>query len=64
VNDPFLIDECLSAELPAVAHELGLEAYHVAHFGLAGAPDHAVFAKVRERSFIFVTNNRDGTSSS
>jgi hypothetical protein len=26
VNDPFLIDECLSAELPAIAHELGLEA--------------------------------------
>jgi predicted nuclease of predicted toxin-antitoxin system len=59
VSDPFLIDECLSAELPPVAHELGFEAYHVAHFGLAGAADHAVFAKVRERGFIFVTNNRD-----
>jgi hypothetical protein len=31
----------------------------VAHFGLAGAADHAVFAKVRERGFVFVTNNRD-----
>jgi predicted nuclease of predicted toxin-antitoxin system len=59
VSDPFLIDECLSAELPAIAHEFGFEAYHVAHFGLAGAPDHAVFAKVCERGFIFVTNNRD-----
>src|SRR5712691_1560506 len=38
VSDPLLIDECLSAELPAIAHELGFEAYHVAHFGLAGAP--------------------------
>jgi hypothetical protein len=26
---------------------------------LAGAPDHAVFAKVSERGFVFVTNNRD-----
>ena len=59
MNDPLLIDECLSAELPALAHELGFEAYHVAHFGLAGAPDHVVFAKVKERGFIFVTNNRD-----
>ncbi len=39
VSDPLLIDECLSAELPAIAHELGFEAYQVAHFGLAGAPD-------------------------
>jgi predicted nuclease of predicted toxin-antitoxin system len=59
VSDPFLIDECLNAELPAIAHELGFEAYHVAHFGLAGAPDHVVFAKVSERGFVFVTNNRD-----
>jgi predicted nuclease of predicted toxin-antitoxin system len=59
VNDPLLIDECLSAELPAIAHELGFEAYHVARFGLAGAPDHAIFAKVAERGFTFVTNNRD-----
>jgi hypothetical protein len=56
VNDPFLIDECLSAELPAIAHEFGLEAYHIAHFGLAGVPDHVVFEKVRERGFVFVTN--------
>jgi predicted nuclease of predicted toxin-antitoxin system len=54
-----LIGECLSAELPAIAHELGFEAYHVARFGLAGAPDHAVFAKVVERGFIFVTNSRE-----
>jgi predicted nuclease of predicted toxin-antitoxin system len=58
VSDPFLIDECLSAELPAIAHALGFEAYHVAHFGFAGAPDHVVFAKVSERGFVFVTNNR------
>lgn len=59
MSDPLLIDECLRAELPAIAHELGFEAYHVAHFDLAGAADHAVFAKVRERGFVFVTNNRD-----
>ncbi len=59
MSDPLLIDECLSAELPAIAHELGFEAYHVAHFGLAGAPDQVIFARISERGFIFVTNNRD-----
>lgn len=53
-----LIDECLSPELVGLAHESGFEAYHVAHYGLSGAKDSAVFEKVAERGFIFVTNNR------
>jgi predicted nuclease of predicted toxin-antitoxin system len=59
MSDPILIDECLSVELPRVAHELGFEAYHVAHYGLSGLKDPALFAKINERGFIFVTNNRE-----
>jgi hypothetical protein len=32
----FLIDECLSVQLVAVAGEAGHEAHHVAHVGKAG----------------------------
>jgi predicted nuclease of predicted toxin-antitoxin system len=41
-----LIDECLSPELVGIAHESGFEAHHVAHCGLSGAKDAAVFEKV------------------
>ena len=35
----FLIDECLSVDLVAVAGRAGREAYHVAHIGEAGWKD-------------------------
>jgi predicted nuclease of predicted toxin-antitoxin system len=59
MSDPILVDECLSVELPRVAHELGFEAYHVVHYGLSGLKDAALFARIYERGFVFVTNDRD-----
>jgi predicted nuclease of predicted toxin-antitoxin system len=59
MSDPFLIDECLTPELVGIAHAEGFEAYHVAHCGLSGAKDPVIFARISERGFIFVTNNRD-----
>src|SRR5689334_18733389 len=59
MSDRILIDECLSVELTQVAHELGFEAYHVAHHGMSGLKDYELVAKISEGGFIFVTNNRD-----
>lgn len=53
----FLIDECLSVELPAAAHEAGHEAHHVAHYGLAGAKDHQLRPVLISEGFVLVTNN-------
>lgn len=54
-----LIDECLSPALLEVAHQYGVEAYHVAHRGLSGAKDHAILRLMLEQGFTLVTNNRD-----
>jgi predicted nuclease of predicted toxin-antitoxin system len=35
----FLIDECLSPSLASLAHDRGLEAYHVAHRGWSAVKD-------------------------
>jgi len=59
MNDRILIDECLSIQLAQVAHELGFEAYHVAHHGMSGLKDSAIFAEIARGGFIFVTNNRE-----
>lgn len=59
MNDRILIDECLSIELAQIAHELGFEAYHVAHRGMSGLKDHALFAEIARGGFVFVTNNRE-----
>jgi hypothetical protein len=42
LRDPFLIDECLSPELVAIAHDHGYDATHVLYRGLGGEPDHAL----------------------
>jgi predicted nuclease of predicted toxin-antitoxin system len=53
----FLIDECLSVYLVAVARQAGHEAHHVAHIGRAGWKDWNVVRYPRNGDFILVTNN-------
>ena len=53
----FLIDECLSVDLVAVAGESGHEAQHVARVGRAGWKDWNVIRYASEGDFILVTNN-------
>lgn len=53
----FLIDECLSVELVAVAGEPGHEAHHVAHVGRVGWKDWNVLRYARAGDFVLVTNN-------
>ena len=53
----FVIDECLSVTLPAVAHGHGYEAYHVVHRGLAGCRDDQLQDFVARLDAVLVTNN-------
>jgi predicted nuclease of predicted toxin-antitoxin system len=53
----FLIDECLTVDLVAVAAESGHEAQHVAHVGRAGWRDWNVVPYPSEGDFVLVTNN-------
>jgi predicted nuclease of predicted toxin-antitoxin system len=53
----FLIDECLSIDLIAVAAETGHEAQHVAHVGKAGWKDWNVLRYAKAGDFVLVTNN-------
>jgi predicted nuclease of predicted toxin-antitoxin system len=53
----FLIDECLSVDLVAVAGQCGHEAQHVAHVGRAGWKDWNVARYASGGDFILVTNN-------
>jgi predicted nuclease of predicted toxin-antitoxin system len=53
----FLIDECLSLDLVAVAGKAGHDARHVAHVGRAGWKDWNVARYASEGDFILVTNN-------
>jgi predicted nuclease of predicted toxin-antitoxin system len=57
MRDPFLIDECLTPDLVALAHERGHNATHVVFRGLAGKADHDLFPVIRHEGFVFVTNN-------
>ena len=54
----FLIDECLSYALAAVAKERGAHADFAPHIGLAGWQDWNVARFAFERDYILVTNNR------
>ena len=54
-----LVDECLSPELAAVAHNQGCEAYHVAYRGWAGLSDAQLLAHLIDEELVLVTNNRD-----
>jgi predicted nuclease of predicted toxin-antitoxin system len=53
----FLIDECLSLDLVAVAGQAGHAAQHIAHIGKAGWKDWNVARYARDGDFILVTNN-------
>ena len=53
----FLIDECLSIDLVAVASHAGHEAQHVARVGKAGWKDWNVARHAAEGDFVVVTNN-------
>ena len=53
----FLIDECLSTSLVAIAGKAGHDAQHVAHIGKAGWKDWNVARYAREGDFVLVTNN-------
>ena len=53
----FLIDECLTIDLVAVAHQAGHEARHVARVGKAGWKDWNVARYAAEGDFVVVTNN-------
>ncbi len=53
----FLIDECLSVDLVAVAGQAGHDAQHVAHVGKAGWKDWNVVRYASDGDFVLVTNN-------
>jgi predicted nuclease of predicted toxin-antitoxin system len=53
----FLIDECLTVDLVAVAGQAGHDARHVAHVGKAGWKDWNVMRYASDGDFILVTNN-------
>jgi len=53
----FLIDECLTIDLVAVAGQASHEAHHVAHVGKAGWKDWNVARYARDGDFVLVTNN-------
>lgn len=57
MTDPFLIDECLSPDLVALAHAKGHHATHVVYRGLQGAVDADLLPIIRAESFVLVTNN-------
>jgi predicted nuclease of predicted toxin-antitoxin system len=54
----FLIDECLSASLVAVAKERGLQADYVTYIGKSGWSDWNLASYALENDYVFVTNNR------
>ncbi|CAA7612683.1 DUF5615 family PIN-like protein [Magnetospirillum sp. UT-4] len=57
MRDPFLIDECLSPELVALAHSRGFAATHVVFRGLSGTADRDLMPLIRHEGLVFVTNN-------
>lgn len=57
MNDPFLIDECLSPDLVALANERGHHATHVVYRSAQGTKDRHLVPIILEQNFVFVTNN-------
>ena len=53
----FLIDQCVSVDLVAVAGEAGYEAQHLAHVARAGWKDWNIVRYAGVGDFILVTNN-------
>jgi predicted nuclease of predicted toxin-antitoxin system len=58
LKDPFLIDECLSLDLVALANARGHHATHVVFRGREGTADADLMPLVWSESFVLVTNNR------
>jgi hypothetical protein len=58
----FLIDECLSVHLVAVARQAGHDAHHVAHVGRAGWKDWNVAGYARDGNFHFRHQQRERLS--
>ena len=58
MSDRFLVDECLSISLVALAKARGIAADHVAWLGKSGWQDHNLVPFVLDFDYIFVTNNR------
>jgi predicted nuclease of predicted toxin-antitoxin system len=54
----FLIDECLSPSLAAVANAAGFAAHHVNHLGLEGSKDWQLMKAILRGEYALVTNNR------
>jgi len=54
---PFLIDECLTQDLVAVAHVRGHFATHVVFRNLQGTADEDLIPVIIDENFVFVTNN-------
>ena len=54
----FLIDECCTPELAAVALARGFRATHVRHIGLGSAPDRKIIPVIVAGDYSFITNNR------
>jgi predicted nuclease of predicted toxin-antitoxin system len=57
LNDPFLIDECLSLDLVALATARNHYATHVVFRGLQGAQDIDLTRVIREGNYILVSAN-------
>ena len=54
----YLIDECLSPQLAALAHDNGYpESTHVSWLGLSGRPDHVIIRRAVDAGYVFVTHN-------
>jgi hypothetical protein len=58
LRDRFLVDECLSVSLVAIAKERGITADHVGWLGKGGWQDHNLVPFVIDNDYIFITNNR------
>jgi len=58
LRDRFLIDECLSVSLVALAKERGITGDHVGWIGKGGWQDHNLVPFVFDIDYIFVTSNR------
>jgi predicted nuclease of predicted toxin-antitoxin system len=54
----FLFDECLSADLVAVAASFGYASAHVKHIGRLGASDRSLAITAVDDDLVLVTNNR------
>lgn len=53
----FLIDECLSPDLVAIAQTQGYHATHVTWLGLASSKDWTLVRRAIEDEYVIVTNN-------